>query len=422
MTPTTCTTLGLYEDHSPTRAAGIREVFSRRQSIGSKTVDRPGVTSGFRRTLLFLIPLVWPSSADSSETVSYHLSYEARQPNIVNVRIDLPQVPRGPHAFVMPRAIPMGYAEVPYDRFVKGVRASSVSGNSLLVKREPGCRWRIGSVETTVARVEYVVNVTAMERKLLAAADASKIRPAYLGLLGYSVFGYIDGLEDREIKLSISVPAEWPVFSTLAPRAPPPIESTQTKAANFYMLADSQILAGPAILVRKLAGRVPLFLALYSETDADPATLGKLIEETMSQVVEYFDSVPFEHYTVHYELLRPISDKHKYGFSMEHMDSCTIFLDVSRAITSSSSEREKLGTRYNLAHHFSHSWIPKRAYGEGDAFVVSSTKKLFSINLVSLTPSYDVASDGQSFVVNMYAWEEDTPITLVTNWPEELSP
>ena len=58
--------------------------------------------------------------------------------------------------------------------------------------------------------------------------------------------------------------------------------------------------------------------------------------------------------------------------------------------------------------------------GEGDSFVVSSTEKLFSINLVSLTPSYDVASDGQSFVVNMHAWEATTPITLVTNWPEEL--
>lgn len=58
--------------------------------------------------------------------------------------------------------------------------------------------------------------------------------------------------------------------------------------------------------------------------------------------------------------------------------------------------------------------------GEGDVFIVTSTEKLFSINLVSLTPSYDVASDGQSFIVNMYALEASTPITLVTNWPEAL--
>ena len=85
----------------------------------------------------------------------------------------------------------------------------------------------------------------------------------------------------------------------------------------------------------------------------------------MEQVAAYFDSVPFRHYTVHYELLRPISDDHEYGFSMEHMDSCTIFLDASRAITPTSSEQDKFRTRYNLAHHFAHSWIPKRACGEG---------------------------------------------------------
>ena len=315
---------------------------------------------------MFLFVLVAASSpAYSSEEISYHLSYDLHEPDFVAVRIDLPGNPIGEQIFVMPRAIPMGYAEVQYDRFVEQVRANSNSGDPVTVKRTKGSRWEVGDARTTVKRIEYKVNVGRMEQELLSAADSSKVRANYMGLLGYSVFGYLDGLEDHEIKLTISVPPEWPIFSTLAPQSPPATKTTRASANDFYDLADSQIVAGPATIIRKLPGQAPLFLALYSEAGADVALLGKLIEETMTQVVDYFDSAPFEHYTVHYELLRPISDRHQYGFSMEHMDSCTIFLDASRAINASSSDRDKLRTRYNLAHHFSHSWIPKRAYGEG---------------------------------------------------------
>ena len=324
-----------------------------------------GIASRIGWVVLAFILAVAPNSAFSSDTVVYDLTYELTQPDRVNVRIELPMSPSGERIFVMPRAIPMGYSEVPYDRFVERMRAFATSGAPVPVRREAGSRWRLGSRATTLRRIEYSVNVATMERELLAAADSSKIRAGYVGLLGYSVFGYVDGLEAREIKLSVTMPEEWPVLSTLAPQMPPSKETTHAKAANFYMLADSQIVAGPAVSIRRLKGRVPLFLALYAETDADLTSLGTLIEETMSQVVDYYASVPFEHYTIHYELLRPISNEHEYGFSMEHMDSCTIFLDVDGAITPSSSGRDKLRTRYNLAHHFAHSWIPKRSYGSG---------------------------------------------------------
>ena len=322
-------------------------------------------TSSLRRGF-FLFGLVAASSpAYSSEVISYHLSYNLDEPGFVAVRIDLPENQSGVRIFVMPRAIPMGYAEVQYERFIDQVNAFSSSGDPVSVKRTTGPRWQVGNAETTVRRIEYKVNVERMERELLSAADSSKMRRNYLGLLGYSVFGYVDGLEDREIKLAVSVPAAWPVFSTLAPQAPASMETTRASAADFYELADSQIIAGPAAIIQRLNGQVPLFLALYSEADADVPLIGRLIEETMAQVVEYFDSVPFEHYTVYYELLKPVSDRHKYGFSMEHMDSCTIFLDASRTLRSGSSDSDKFRTRYNLAHHIAHSWIPKRSCGEG---------------------------------------------------------
>ncbi len=303
--------------------------------------------------------------ASTTDKVAYHLSYDLNEPEIVQVQIDLPDTGRGERVLVIPRAIPMGYAEVSYDRFVEQVSARSKNDAPVSVVREAGPRWRLGDANTTLSRVEYSVNVATMEQKLLSGADSSKIRKDYLGLLGYSVFGYIEGFEQREIELTITVPATWPVFSTLSPRSPPASQEAQANAANFYALADSQVIAGPGPIFRKLPCNKPLFLALHAEAEVDEPLLAKLIEESMAEVIAYYDSVPFDHYTVHYEFVAPLSDKHNYGFSMEHMDSCTIFFDVDGAITATASAKEILRTRYNLAHHFAHSWIPKRACGEG---------------------------------------------------------
>ena len=110
---------------------------------------------------------------------------------------------------------------------------------------------------------------------------------------------------------------------------------------------------------------MPLFLAVHAEGAVDVELVGRLVAETMEQVIAYFGEAPFAHYTVHMELLRPISEEHDYGFSMEHLGSATFYLHESRGLTTQSPPRELARTRYNFAHHFAHAWIPKRAYSKG---------------------------------------------------------
>ena len=50
---------------------------------------------------------------------------------------------------------------------------------------------------------------------------------------------------------------------------------------------------------------------------------------------------------------------------MEHMESATFGALASGALTAKSTERDRAGFRYNVAHHISHAWIPKRCAGEG---------------------------------------------------------
>jgi predicted metalloprotease with PDZ domain len=270
----------------------------------------------------------------AQDPVEYHLSYSGG--DRVSIEIRIPESVPPPATFIMPRAIPMGYGEQYYDRYVR----------DLAGRRDEGPRWKLDGSR----RITYSVDIRAMEREIHSASDSSKLRDGYAGLLGYSVFGFVEGRENDAIALRITGPEGWPVLSTLAPQGGP------LRAANFYELADSQIAMGPKMIVEKSPGRIPLYLALYAEREVDRARILRLASEAMERVAYYFGSVPFPHYTVHFEVLKPLSPDHRYGFSMEHLNSGTFYL-------SPEDIAEDGRTRYNLAHHFAHSWIPKRSYG-----------------------------------------------------------
>lgn len=311
---------------------------------------------------LFFAVLAARALAQPLGPVAYHLTYASSPDAHVSVEIVLAVPLTAPSAFVMPRAIPMGYGEQRYDRFVSAVRVR-VGTTEVDAAREEGPRWRIPA---GAGAVSYRIDVRAMEQDIHAASDASRLRAGYLSLLGYSVFGYIDGHEAAPITLTLSAPAQWPVFSTLAPRAPAAAGVMTAPAADFYALADSQIVMGPRLRLRLLPGTpVPVYLALYAEGEVDADRLAVSAATAFNRVAAYFGSIPFEHYTLLQELLQPVSASHEYGMSMEHLDSSTYYLAASTGLTAASPASEDARVLYNFAHHIAHAWVPKRAYGEG---------------------------------------------------------
>jgi predicted metalloprotease with PDZ domain len=314
-------------------------------------------------TGFLLAALVGAAAVASDAPIAYRLTFPGSSASRVRVEIEVPDLP-SPRILVIPRAIPMGYGEAPYDRFVFSVEALDAAGKPLAVERSDGPRWRIGG-PGLLRRLAYEVDLQKMERELPSASDASKVRAGYVGVLGYSVFGYLDGLEDRPARLTVRTPHEWPVFTTLAPAVPPARGGIEASAPSFYALADSQLAMGPDLRVSRVEARVPLYLLLYAEVEPDLAAMTRAAREAFEAVAEYFGSTPFPHYTMYSEILRPIDAEHRYGFSMEHLDSATFFLGASDALPTGASEADLERTRYNFAHHIAHAWIPKRCYGEG---------------------------------------------------------
>lgn len=300
-----------------------------------------------------------PSAAD----VAYRFTYGQPGDETATIEIAWAEPLRDPAPLVMPRAIPMGYADQPYDAFVSEVEAFAGTAPLAAPPREEGPRWRLPAGAT---RVRYRVNLREMERDVHAASDASRVRDGYLGALGYSVFAFVDGFEDRPVRLRVEGPAGWPVFSTLAPRWPVATEPVEGRAPDFYALADAQVVLGPRATFRRLVeSPAPLYLAVYAEGEVDLDRLGRLAATAYRRVTDYFGTVPFRHYTIHQELLTPLSPRHEYGMSMEHLDSSTYYLAASSGLTARSTADDDARVLYNFAHHISHAWVPKRAYGMG---------------------------------------------------------
>lgn len=315
--------------------------------------------------LLAAAALGLAAHASGDEPVQYRVRLERPGDSSLTVSITLPLAAPAPVTLVIPRAVPMGYSQQPYDRFVRDVTAAGDDGAPVPVEREEGPRWRVGSAASSVRRVAYRVDLARMEHELRGAADSSRARTAYVSLLGYSVLGQLEGFADRRARLEIEAPPDWPVFTTLAPAAPPPRGRAAGEARDFYALADSQLAMGPALELRRLEGTLPLYLAAYAEGPVDLELTGALLAQAVEALTAYFGAAPFPHYTALVELLKPISPDHGYGFSMEHLDSSHYFLAADAGLTAASPPQQRRRVLFNFAHHVAHAWIPKRAYGEG---------------------------------------------------------
>ena len=316
---------------------------------------------------LALLSLVLAATAAAAQPapgeVAYRLRVEGGASTLASVDVAWADPLPRPGALVMPRAIPMGYAEQRYDAFVSEVQAASPDGRPVAAERQEGPRWALPAGTT---RVSYRVDLRAMEQAVTGASDASRLRDGYAAMLGYSVLAYVDGFEGRAARLRVEGPAGWPVFATGAPRVPATPGPIEVRAQDYYALADGQVVMGPRAVFRQIAtSPVPLYMAAYAEGDVDLDRTARLAVTAFQRVAAYFGTVPFAHYTVHQELLAPISPRHEYGMSMEHLDSSTFYLAASAGLTAKSTPQDDARVLYNFAHHMAHAWVPKRAYGEG---------------------------------------------------------
>ncbi len=313
------------------------------------------------KNLISFLCLLLSLNLQANDTIYYTLSAQAGHPE-VKVSIQFEEAVNGPLRVVIPRSAPGTYEITDYSRFVEYLDGTTNMGALVPAEKGIGSYYDIRPDESPIQRISYAMNIDRMEDELEGWAS-SKRRDAYLGMLGYSVFGFVEGMEDKPIVLTIEASNDWPIFSTLRPSLDRPKGEAQFRASNYAELADAQYLLGDKVQILKVEkAKIPLFAAVYSETDVNLKAIGQMGEQALGLLDNYFGFTPMPHYTMVYEYLNPRTPRHAYNFSIEHMNSMTATFDLSAAPKVYNPQ-----SRYysSLIHHMGHSWVPLRSYGGG---------------------------------------------------------
>ncbi len=318
------------------------------------------------RILVVFVCLSW-SAAHLQAQVQYTLAYLDSGSGRVRIEIQPDKAFPTPLAFVMPRSVPGNYSETKYDGFIAGLLAVDAHGNVRpLIKDDDGApRWYLNDSGFAAIRITYDVDMNKMDQQLHAASDKSIVRPGFVCLLNYSVFGWIEGYDRAPVKCSIHTFLQWPIFSTLAPSATPAKANLEFTAPDYYILADGQTYLGPRFRVKEYKALVPLYVADFSEgSEAQLDNYGEAESKSLDVLKDYFGELPFPCYTALFRETVRRPDDDPGNFAMEHLQSSTFFGDTSEIVTTRLTNDQVWHRIASYLHHMAHAFIPLRCYGD----------------------------------------------------------
>ena len=317
---------------------------------------------------LKLIPLFVLTGFFAKAQLSYTLIYKDSSNSVLKISIGPSSPLTAPVSFIMPRSIPGHYSSTAmYDKFIMNLYAINNKGEKMAMKKDinDAPRWYNNDTGKLVTRIEYEVDLKKMERTLIPG-DASISRHGFVGILNYSVLGWIDGTEREPAQCTVETFEGWPIFTTIRPSASMTKGSLKFTTENYYALADGQIFAGPETTVKEFKGIVPLFIAAYSETEDEWLDdYGLQGIESMKILKDYFGELPFQHYSIMLRKAIPVEAGSAPALAMEHLQSSTFFGDTSGLRRSKMSPEGIIRTMPTYLHHMAHAFIPLRCYGDG---------------------------------------------------------
>lgn len=321
-------------------------------------------TGIMKRVFTFFLSAIFSSAVTAQ--VNYSIDYKDSLSATVKISISPVKPVKGKLVFIMPRSVPGAYSIINYDNFIVGISAISSIGKKLSMRKDENDapRWYNTDTSEAVAQVVYEVDLNKMERRL-DASDASIIRPGFVGLLNYSIFGWIEGTENEPAQCSVHTFNKWPIFSTNQPAEQMAKGLLNFSAENYYTLADGQLFMGTQLRVKSFKGLVPLFIASYCQTgDEYLDDYGKQGVMSLETLNEYFGELPFKQYTILLRKVLPLEPGIVPPFGMEHLQSSTFFGDTSGKRLEALGQENVIETIPTYLHHMGHAFIPLRSYGD----------------------------------------------------------
>ncbi|HSU16600.1 M61 family metallopeptidase [Longimicrobium sp.] len=269
--------------------------------------------------------------------ITYRLAFPEPQTHHFLVDVQAEGV-TAPARLVMPSWTPGSYLMREFPRNVVTFAAVDGAGNPLAFAKTDKNTWEIAAPADGVLRARYLVN-----------ADELSVRTSHLDsthafVSGTSVFMYLDGRQDDEVRLEVQPPQGWRVTTAMEETAP-----NVFRAAHYDELADSPLEIGTHAVIDFEVDGVPHRYAIWGRGNYDAQRLIADTTKIVRAEKALFGELPYRAYTIILHLIPGGSG------GLEHRDSTVLVAD----------RWSFRGPQYEsflalVAHELFHAWNGKR--------------------------------------------------------------
>lgn len=295
-----------------------------------------------KRILLLVFMLVSIHLFAQNPSIHYNLSMPEPHTHYFEVSITCKNPEQDTIAFKMPVWAPGSYLVREFARNVENFNAVDKTGKVLPVTKTSKNTWKVargGSDEITASYKVYA-NEVSVRTSVLNATHGF--------VSGTSVFMYIEGLQNKPLKLNVKPYEAWSKVSTGLSRVVS--EQFTFTAPDYDILADSPLEIGNHQVWQFTAAGVPHEVAMYGDGNYDKEQL--LID--MRKIVEASTAVFGENPNQRYVFI--VHNLDNRGGGLEHLNSTAMQVDRWNY----EPDSKYLGFLGLTAHEYFHLWLVKR--------------------------------------------------------------
>ena len=291
-----------------------------------------------------------PSSVDLKNAFYCELNLENRSDNTFKVRMFVDELSDVNKIFQFSATAPGTYRILNIGRFVKKFSTFDANYTELDVTKLSTNQWQL-SDPTKTRIIEFEISATDLSSATtgIALSQGSSISNDCVVINPSAVFGYIEGLQERDFYLKIDYPQSWNVATSLEKNS-----QGYYFAPSYAHLADNPVMMGNLTVASETVDGTEFNVFCYSKYGLVSATeILRKVQPIYQDANKFLKGLPVKRYNYLYHF---DARQNKPGGGMEHASSSIFAINEPFP--------ELAGLRTTSAHEFFHTITPLSLHNE----------------------------------------------------------
>ncbi|MCB2409249.1 peptidase [Hymenobacter lucidus] len=255
--------------------------------------------------------------AQAQKALTYTVDIDPKTQDLFQVRLELPKLGKGQNVYQFAATAPGTYQVMDIGRFVRKFEAFDDKDKPLEVKQIATNQWQLQQPEKTRA-IRYTIAETwdtpVTEHRVYRMCGTS-LEADHALLNGQGIFGYVQGWQDKPLRIKLNYPADWKIGTPLTTD-----KQGYYTAKNYDHAVDSPFLLGRLTEAKTKLGDAEVALYCYSKTDqvqAEPL-LGYM-QKMLGAAQAFLVQLPVKRYTFLYHFEDQSHGAWEHSYSSEYV-------------------------------------------------------------------------------------------------------